>query len=382
MKTIATVKKLTGALLAGVVLTLFANGASAATAANTTVSNTATVNYSVNSIAQSAITSSAATFKVDQAIKIDVVRVDSAKVSVTPGQNTAAVLTFTVTNNGNATQDVKLSSLAKASGTADPFAGAQNDNFDGATMSVFVENGVTAGYQSAQDTATNVASLTAGSSKTVYIVITGTPAIPATQANGDVAVYALVGQASVAGTCATTCTVETQDTTTDKNANLNTVYKLFIDTVAGTDDSAKDGIGSDRDAFVVSSAQLSITKSSTVISDPVDGVDNGTTIHARAIPGAVIEYTITVTNAAAATQSATGITVADVVPGNLTYVANSIKVTEPNANGGAQFSCADTGTTNGEATCSFTSGTSTVNTSGVHLNAGETLTVVFRATIN
>src|SRR6185503_17921665 len=322
MKTISIVRKLTGALLAGVVSLLFAHAASAATAANTTVSNTATVNYSVNSIAQSAITSAAATFKVDQAIKIDVVRVDSSKVVVTPGQNTAAVLTFTVTNNGNATEDVKLSSLAKASGTADPFGGATNDNFDGASMAVFVENGTTVGYQSAQDTAVNIASLAAGASKTVYVVITGSPAIPATQVDGDVAVYALVGQASVAASCATSCTVETQDVSTDKNANttnLNTVYKVFIDTVAGTDDAAKDGIGSARDAFVVQSAQLTITKTSKVISDPVDGVDNGTTINARAIPGAVIKCTITVSNGASAAQAATGIAVSHALPANMPY---------------------------------------------------------------
>lgn len=385
MKTIATVMRLTGALLAGAALMLFANEAGAATAANTTISNSATVNYSVNSVAQSAITSTAATFKVDQAINISVTKADGSKVAVTPGQSTAAVLTFTVTNNGNATEDVKLSSLAKATGTADPFGGAQNDNFDGASMAVFVESGGTAGYQSAQDTATSIASLAAGASKTVYVVITGSPGIPATQANGDVAVYALVGQASVSGTCATTCTVETQDTTTDKNANttnLNTVYKLFTDTAAGTDDSAKDGIGSDRDAFVVSSAQLTITKTSRVISDPVDGTDNGTTIHARAIPGAVMEYTITVANGAGAAQSATSIAVTDVVPANTTYVASSIKVTDPNANGGSQISCADTGTTNGEVTCSFTSGTTTVNATGMSLSAGQSLTVVFQVTVN
>lgn len=386
MKTIATVKKLTGALLAGVVLMLFANAASAATAANTTVSNSATLNYSVNSVAQSQITSTAATFKVDQAIKIDVAKSDGAKVGVNPNQNGPVVLTFLVTNNGNATEDVDLSSLAKASGTADPFGGAQNDNFDGGTMNTFVENGVTGGYQAAQDTATDIASLAAGTSKTVYIVLTGTPAIPATQVNGDVAVYALVGQASTAASCATACVHETQDTTTDKNANntnLNTVYKLFIDTVAGTDDSATDGIGSDRDAFVVSAASLTITKSSRVISDPVSGTDNGTTIHARAIPGAVMEYTITVANAAGVSvQTATGITIADIVPATLTYVANSIVVTEPNANSGNPIACSDSGTTTGEVTCSFTSGTTTVNTSGVHLDQSQTLTVVFQATIN
>ncbi len=392
MKTISTVRKLTGALLAGVALMLFGTAANAAqTASGTTISNSATVNYSVNSVAQSAITSTAATFKVDTQIVISVARSDSSKVAVTPGQTTAAVLTFTVTNNGNATEDVKLAQLTKTTGTADPFGGGTNDNFDGASAAVFVESGGTAGYQSAQDTATNIISLAAGGVKTVYVVITGSPAIPATQLDGDVAVYALTGTASVAGSCSTTCTVETQDVSTDKNlntTNLNTVYKVFADAAgaAGDGDVAKDGIGSARDAFVVQSAKLTISKTSKIISDPIDGTDNGTTIHARAIPGAIIQYTITVANAAGA-QTATGVAITDAltsqIPASTAWVTGQLNVTSP---AGTISGCQDNGsgkTTTAGVSCDYNFTTpTTVTVTGISLTASQSATVTYEVSIN
>ncbi len=50
------------------------------------------------------------------------------------------------------------------------------------------------------------------------------------------------------------------------------------------------------DTFIVGQAIPTLLKSSSVISDPVNGVTNGSTIFAKRIPGAVIEYSILVTN--------------------------------------------------------------------------------------
>ena len=69
------------------------------------------------------------------------------------------------------------------------------------------------------------------------------------------------------------------------------VDTVFGDTVAGDTDGVRDGAHSDDDAYRVQTATLTVTKTSTVISDPF----NGTTVPKR-IPGAVIEYCVTVEN--------------------------------------------------------------------------------------
>src|SRR5579859_6437167 len=101
MKLVNTVR-LAGAMLAGVVLSLFTGTAFAAavgTPTGTSISNLATVNYSVNSIAQTPVGSSptgnssgagtATTFIVDTKLALLVQTIDSADVAVTPGQATA-----------------------------------------------------------------------------------------------------------------------------------------------------------------------------------------------------------------------------------------------------------------------------------------------------
>ena len=380
MKLVNTVK-LTGVLLAGLFLSLFSANSFALTASGTTISNLATVNYSVGSTAQTPIGSSstgntsgagtATTFLVDDKLVLSIIANDGADVTVQPGQ-TSAVLSFTVTNNGNATQGVTFTTVNEASTTAAtaPFTGT--DNFDTTSVNVFVANGHGGAYVSGTDTASSIPQLAAGATAVVYIVAT----IPAAQLDGDIAIMALKAQIAAAGASATYGTAPGANITTDNSGSAwtpGTVQNIFAD-AAGSDDSAKDGIISIRDVFKVLSAKLTVTKTVSVISDPTGDA----TPHA--IPGAVVQYTITVANASTASSAATGISIADTVPANTTYVLSSVKVTDPNANGGAQITCADTGTTVGEATCGLVGGNPAV--SGVHLNANQTLTMIFQATVN
>lgn len=68
----------------------------------------------------------------------------------------------------------------------------------------------------------------------------------------------------------------------------------------------------------LATANLVVTKTSTVISDPVNG-----TINPKLIPGAVVEYAISVTNAGNQTVTASSIIVADVLPADFTYDAST-----------------------------------------------------------
>ncbi len=70
--------------------------------------------------------------------------------------------------------------------------------------------------------------------------------------------------------------------------------------------------------FCAPQTTLSVTKISSVISDPVNG-----TTDPKSIPGATIQYCILISNAGSAT--ATSISATDTIPGNLTYTAASMQ---------------------------------------------------------
>lgn len=63
---------------------------------------------------------------------------------------------------------------------------------------------------------------------------------------------------------------------------------------------------------------LNVSKTSSVISDPVNGTTNP-----KAIPGALVRYCVTVANAG--TVSATTVIATDTLPADVTYVANSLR---------------------------------------------------------
>jgi hypothetical protein len=277
----------------------------AGTAANTTISNTATLNFSVGGVSQPSIGSSPTgnssgagtptSFLVDNKISHTVVTTNASAVSVIPGQ-TGVVLSFTVTNTGNATQDYALSIANLASGQT-VFSGGNlvTDNFDVSTGACVIKvNGVAQNF---------VGSLAADAS----IPVTITCNIPTAQVNNDVSGLSLTAAAAAAGTSGGTLMVQT--TTADTAA----VDVVFAD-AAGTDDVARDGKSSARSAYKVSSAVLAVTKTVVPVCDPFNGSTNP-----KNIPGSFVQYTVTIANAASGTSSATLGTMSDVLSGSVTF---------------------------------------------------------------
>lgn len=357
------------------------------TAATTSVDNRASITYSVGGVPQTAIESSPTgnstpgggagadtSFLVDDMIDLTVAETGAGYTTVTPA-TAGQVLEFSLTNTGNATHDFSFSVAAQAGG-AGPFGGT--DNFDATGLAVFVEDGVNPGYQPVEDTDTWADELTADASVTVYVV----GDIPGVQVNGDLAVHVLTARAAVGGGAG----VQGADILTDDGAAADDpalVQTVFAD-AAGATDAANDGAHSAGDGYSVVSAQLTISKTSSVISDPVGGANP------KAIPGAVVEYTITITNDPAAGAPATGITVSDsldteITAGTIafdpdTYAAGQgIEVTAPNINGGAatpltnaaDVDLGDFGATSANA----------VTVTGIDLAAGESATVAYRVTV-
>lgn len=323
---------LAAGLSAGLIPQAFAAGVDA----GTTVSNTASVEYDVGGVAQDPVDSNTSTFVVDR--KVDVLVVTDGPTTVVPG--TTRTLTFTVTNKSNSPMDF---SLAAANQTG--------DDFQVGSIVAYVESGANAGYQAGED-ALYIDELAPETDVTVTVVAS----IPLTAKNTESAVVSLTATAAQSVDAdgayqATPGALALAAVQSNVGAVDNTTY---IDTVfadgAGTRDAAYDGKHSDDGQFDVETARLNVTKTSVVVSDPVNC--SGTPVVCasapKAIPGAVIEYCLDVNNTGA--SDADSIVLTDGIPANTTYVAESIRT-------GA------TSTTN-DAICDVGSGTAQTDAAG------------------
>ena len=353
-------------LLAGaVILTLgVSSAAMAATAAGTVISNSASVGYQVGGISQDTVTSSAVTFKVDRKVNLTAVTDETAVVSVIPGSS-GNVLIFTLTNTGNDTFDYDLSAVALTGGAA-KFGGTDNVNASG--VSVFVESGANAGYLPLEDTATSVDDLAANGTVKIYIVASFATGL----SNNDIASYHLLVTAKSSSGAALT-----EDTDAD---DPDVVENVFADG-AGTDDIARDAKFSDQADYKVATASLTVGKTSSVVWDPVNLASNP-----KAIPGALVEYTVTITNGASA-STATNVLVTDDLSSEFAVMrfkaaaysaGKGLKVMAPNLYSGVETELTD-GADSDQG--SFDAGTKIVTVTGIQLAGGESATVKFQVEI-
>ncbi len=283
------------------------------TASGTNVTNLATIAYDVGGSPQTAIESSPAgnstpgagngtstDFLVDNMVDLTVAELSGAYTDVVPN-STVQVLAFTVSNTGNTTQDFSLAQASQAGGL-DPFGGT--DNFDATNINIYVDRNDNTTYEAGTDTATYIDELAADGSVTVFIVVS----IPVTQISGDISAHILTATAhdgSGAGALGA-ATVQTAGADTPGAVDV-----VFADGMGDTD-AARDGLFSDTDAYRVLAAQLSVAKTSAVIRDPFNLNTNP-----KHIPGAYVQYTVTITNAAGANASATLTTITDTLDGNM-----------------------------------------------------------------
>ena len=289
-----TTKQLLGAVSAFALIAMSSAPAMAAgTRAGNTITNTVSVNYNVGGVAQNAETASDS-FTVDQRVNLIVTNVGPAT-SVSPNQ-TNRVLAFDVTNNSNSTADLNLS-VALRTGTA-----ANISNFR-----VFRDTNGNRVLDSAELTAGAITFLDEiAEDATVAVLVLSDIGINAR--NADTFDVALTAAAHAAGTTGTLGT-RLVGSTVANTAGIDTV--LFDG--AGVTDAANDGAFSAQGRYTVSGAVLTVAKTSRIISDPVN-----LTTNPKAIPGATIEYCITVSNATGA-ATATTVAVLDDLPADVTY---------------------------------------------------------------
>jgi uncharacterized repeat protein (TIGR01451 family) len=333
--------------------TAFAVGTPSATP----IVNTATVNYSVASVAQTPI-NAAATFVVDTVVRLNVTGSGSNKV-VRPGEANV-FQTYTVTNTGNAASNF---GLAIANQGGDQFnivlPGSGTPGTDG--LVIHVDGNGNGTYEPANDTATSITNLAPGSITVFVVGDTPTAAV-----NGNLAVVRL--------------TADARDPASP-GGNDPWSATAGADTAMGVEVVIGNLTANADDTFEVQTAALSVTKSSAVIRDPITIAP----ALPKAIPLAVVEYTITVSNAVGA-QPATLTSISDPVPANTTFTAGEYTGSRDvgvKVGAAAEFFCiAETGGDSNGDGCALNGGAVTVGAPAITtIAANSSIVVRFRVTI-
>ena len=369
-------------LVASATVVLLSQHAFAAgTTAGTTISNQAQVDYAVGGTTQTFILSDPSgnsvpggasgalptDFVVDN--RVDFTLVESGflgHTTVTPGQ-TGASVEFTLTNDGNFTQDFRLVAINLLAAFG-PVNSLTDTEVDMSALQVYVDNdgnGLDTGVD--QDF---VDELAEDASVVIYVVANA----DLTLVNDDVAninLQAVVADAGGAGLGADT----TDDVGNADTAAIDVVFAEGFAASGGTVFALGDGILDAQDGFEVSSAALTISKTATLISDPFNGATNP-----KAIPGAVVEYVVSVANAG--TAVAQNIEISDTLSGDITVVADLFGTDEIEVdNNGTVTTC--TQDDSDADNCALTDLALSIGSdTQIDVAPASTLTITFRVTID
>lgn len=341
-----TTKQLLGAVSALALIAMSSAPALAeGTNAGATITNNVSVTYNVGGVSQNAETASDS-FTVDRRVNVNVNYIGPAT-SVSPGQQNAAIA-FDVTNLSNDTVDLALATALR-NGTAGNIGGFQ----------VYLDDGDSV-FDSGDTLVTFLDEVAEDATVRVFVIAD----IGLNAVNADVFDVTLTANAHAAG--AAGLGTELVGTAGANTSGIDTV--LFDG--AGDTDNANDGAFSDTGTYTVSGALVTVAKTSRVVSDPVNLTNNP-----KAIPGATVEYCITVANAAGA-ATATDVDVSDDLPTDVTYESTFGIFVDGDA------TCA-----NGTAGGTFTAGGGTAGADLVagslsDVAAGQTRSLYFRVVID
>ena len=280
------------------------------------VDNIASVNYTVGGVPQTVIRSapgagnstpgagggSNTSFVVDRKIDLYLAEVSAGPTTpVIPG-STNQVTTFFLRNDGNDTQGVQFTA---ADFTSAVFTHAPNFQMTNiryfvestaptATCTVATQPGGMA-FTLGTDTATTIPTLAPDTCTWVYIVAD----TPATPVNGNYSNVELTATARVP----TTLAALSADTGADRPLVIDVVFADPAATVAA------------QDQYLIATAAFTVIKASSVIDDFVS------TSNYKPIPGARVEYMITLTNNGGATADT--VSIGDALPTQTAFFVNA-----------------------------------------------------------
>jgi uncharacterized repeat protein (TIGR01451 family) len=253
------------------------------TAAGTQITNTATATFSIPGGGTSSVNSNTVTTLVDELIDVNVAWADPGDVTVQAG-STNQVLTYTVTNTGNAGETYQLSTQL-----------GSGANFDPTATSIVIDsngNGVyDPGIDQVYTPGSNDPSIAADGSIAVFVLST----IPPSAADQDRGRIDLV---------ATSTTATGAPGTAVAGAGAGGVSAVI---------GSSGGLASDDGYYRVSSVGVTLTKSAT-ITDPFGG--------SASVPGSTITYTLVASVSGSGDVS--GLVVTDPIPTGTAYKNGSI----------------------------------------------------------
>lgn len=321
------------ALMAGAALLgLVSQSALALTGAGSVINNTAVLTYTVSGVPQNSIDSSptgntlanngttaaatgtgggaATQFLVDA--KVDFTVTGGLLINATPGQaagtavgaagvgTTGAYATYTVQNLSNDAIGFNLAAADAAINTAITAPATAIDAFDATGLAIYVDTSGD-GFLGAGDTlVSNIASLPANTAIKVFVA----SAIPVTAINAQQSLQSLQATAAwpavVPAWAPATSTTGAAIVATPAAANsisLTQADIVFADTATAgfTSDAVRDGKVTAFDAYSISSAAISVMKTVTPVCDPVNF-----NVNPKNIPGAAVQYAITIKNTGSA----------------------------------------------------------------------------------
>jgi len=344
------------------------------TTAGESITNSVSVSYQVGNDpnTEQSVTDTD-TFIVDRVIDVNVNLTSATPVTVAPGE-VQAVLAFDVTNLSNDTVDLDLSTVLTAGTPAniENITIYRDLNGDGVLDQAEIDAGaITFLDEVLADDGTGAETL-----EVIVVADITTDAV-----NGDIFDIVLIADAHEAGTAGTLGA----EIAATAGANTDGIDTVLADGSGTAEEAANNGDHSDLGQFEVAGALVSVVKSSRIISDPVNG-----TTDPKAIPGAVIEYCIAVSNAADAAD-ATAVSVSDDLPADVTFTAGSgifVDGTATVDTSGAIPVATCSGGADGEGSTAFY--TAGGGTGGLDLIAGDlsdipastTRSLYFQVTIN
>lgn len=382
-------------LLAGAIAAFTPQWTMASTAPCTPINNTATVAYRVGTVDQTPKDSNTASFNVGVKVIVSVTNNDGNEVTVIPGTGKYA-LKFTVKNDGNAVQDYDLTAEAAATTTVSPYGG-NNDSFNGTTIAIYPDVNGDGNFVWADDGGAAITKLdnvaADGGTKVAFVVYSPTDL---QEDNLETAVYNLMATSKWMDDSAITFGNVTPTAAQAGGA----CGGISVDVVAGdgggtaTGDGSKDGKHSDDGAFEVASATIGVTKGYSVVSDPINGVTTP-----KAIPGAVVRYSVAIANTGGA--SAVLSNISDALAATLQIISTAGNATwavpastRATKNGTLTADTADanadglghsnTGAVAGTLTATLATILAADGANGYaagELKTGETLTITFDATV-
>ena len=243
---------------------------------------------------------------------------------MTSGQQNQDVA-FTIVNSSNDTLDFSLAAT-NTSGVSIG-GGRGTDGIDVANFEYAIDtngNGVLDGAEAFSGSLT-LNDVLKGA--TVHVLVRSD--IPLA-ANGSVAVVQLAATALNSDGTAITAVDDTVANTADiTSGTFQTIFAEDLTPAQGN--ASRNGVSWAWDDYTVSAPVLAVAKTSSIISDGVS------TSNFKAIPGAVVEYCISVVNSGGATAGS--VVISDHIPANTTYVTGSVRLDASVVSPGASQTC-------------------------------------------